>query len=1333
MMDEAGKDEGVHHSVGGPLEARLKGLKAKLHEKVKSGEVVTALKKALLPRGRARDLEEVADESYSEGDEDDDGLDSGRGGSGLVAKRRQLRRYAQDHPGRLLCKGLENMREQVGEIFGDEELGEDKYAPVVTRYLLSVLLPNYPAKHQHEDRLREMRTLAMGLDMILRGKIDGAADLFMQRFKSLSMALRDGDPRYGRYLELLPEDLIGGGATQGETEYARTMALKAAKSEGKAPTPPDSTVVAAPKPPLERRAPLSGARDGSRHVSFAEDNQEAPGVMAQEEPVRGLVSEDGAPSERLGGPSPQAGGHTLAQSLGDLFQLLDVAPDVTFNALAGQIMSTVECQHRLQLGITLLQLLLLSLRDRGHFCHFTELLETITPLAGGTQKRDAGIRQRDLLPLPIPAFGALLNLVKKHKQPGSGVIIWRVAEARKGGKQQLKKSASAACFQTWRLLSVITLNGMGTGWERLAPASGHVATRSQNLALESLARRCAWWSGSPLEVRPPGDFSELIRARQVDYTGDAVLKALPLRLEELAPGLPEDGVAGSLDASSIADEVVKCWVDDPDVALLDSSAWPHPLPSASMNVAVLYKKGIVAPIEVEEIFHVDGEPVLNGVFAVEKGGEPAPGECRVTRLIMNLVPANSLQKLMPGDLATLAGSSHWSGIHLLPNEVLLWSGDDQKGAFYAWKLPKAWRKLMAFKMPVPGRLVGCPGTPYVHVASAVIPMGWINAVSLFQHLHRRAGLAAAPVGAGLEPSNEWRRDRPVPRGAVDAGGRWFQYYLDDFDCPEKVARHTWKTMVNTMSPTQAKQRLSYDRIGIGISEKKAHVREPCVVRMGAEVDGVTGLLSAPRIKILETGWLLVWTLSRPVLSARMKMVLLARLTRCFEFRRPLMGLLNKCWPKSMWCRATPLPFDHAFELITAGALLCLAVMDLRTPVSGLVTCSDASTMGGGMCVSAGLTDAGEKLLMKLDAVERLVTHFLRIAEKGGTDVRLDAGIPFRAKAWPRSGVQSHLFKWAIVHGYPWRHSAHINVLELQAVVNSVKWRMRQADNLNHRVMLLIDSQVVCAIVAKGRTSSHRLQHALMVLNALYPKPMVRKCAQRARPQLTLHEQMVSRAMRARYSQAVLCFLTYLSDADLAMRRISELCEAASSWVEFLYADGQRKGLASDGLAGLQYFLPQCQGRLKLAWKLVKVWQRVEPPMRVLPLSPLLVLGMAGLAAGLGLPDIAAGLLICFDGILRSGELYQLRVADVTFYESRAALRLGLTKAGKRTGQEEMVVVNSRIAINWLRRACARRSGDELLIRRGPDFFRKCFKLFVAEFGLSDANINVYSLRRGGAT
>ena len=68
----------------------------------------------------------------------------------------------------------------------------------------------------------------------------------------------------------------------------------------------------------------------------------------------------------------------------------------------------------------------------------------------------------------------------------------------------------------------------------------------------------------------------------------------------------------------------------------------------------------------------------------------------------------------------------------------------------------------------------------------------------------------------------------------------------------------------------------------------------------------------------------------------------------------------------MWCRPRQLPDAHIHELIEAVSLLCLAVVDLRTPVSGLVTCSDASTSGGGMCASNGLTTDGEALLKQLD-------------------------------------------------------------------------------------------------------------------------------------------------------------------------------------------------------------------------------------------------------------------------------------------------------------------------------------------------------------------------------
>ena len=240
-----------HREEAGPLEARLAGLRSRLHEKIgdqKGGAAKVLADKALAVatstrpkqrRTRSRDVAQAlqskarkrqaedldGDGSSSDDLDEDDALEVPGDPSSLVVKRRQLRKYAQEHPGQLLAKGLANMREQVGAVYGDEDEGFDKSAPVVNRYLLSVLLPNYPPKQQSEDQLREMRTLALGIDLILKGKVDAAGDLLMQRFKSLCMGLKDGDNRFGRYLELLPEDLVGGGRAPGKTEYARSMSL----------------------------------------------------------------------------------------------------------------------------------------------------------------------------------------------------------------------------------------------------------------------------------------------------------------------------------------------------------------------------------------------------------------------------------------------------------------------------------------------------------------------------------------------------------------------------------------------------------------------------------------------------------------------------------------------------------------------------------------------------------------------------------------------------------------------------------------------------------------------------------------------------------------------------------------------------------------------------------------------------------------------------------------------------------------------------------------------------------------------------------------------------
>ena len=55
---------------------------------------------------------------------------------------------------------------------------------------------------------------------------------------------------------------------------------------------------------------------------------------------------------------------------------------------------------------------------------------------------------------------------------------------------------------------------------------------------------------------------------------------------------------------------------------------------------------------------------------------------------------------------------------------------------------------------------------------------------------------------------------------------------------------------------------------------------------------------------------------------------------------------------------------------------------------------------------------------------------------------------------------------------------------MKAAINSLKWRCRRSRCVSRRVMHLIDSQVVGAMLTKGRTSSSGLRLPLKKHNAL---------------------------------------------------------------------------------------------------------------------------------------------------------------------------------------------------------------------------------------------------------
>ncbi len=642
-----------------------------------------------------------------------------------------------------------------------------------------------------------------------------------------------------------------------------------------------------------------------------------------------------------------------------------------------------------QLGITLLQLLLVSPRDgeKVRVWINAQWLESST----------IPTRVRDLLPLPLPPAGAALKYLEQLKVSENGLLLATdpvLPGVKKGRRQQAKKLLMEGCKQVWRIVIVIVLNGLNSNW-LYPPSCRFRLSEHQEAAMFNINRWIEAFCTNPLGPHKLPVFSTLVKSKTIDYAGEEVAHALPLRLEELLPGLPVAGVAGSLSAVEAASGLVKEWVMDPSKTLKSKDLWPKKNPKARINATreewnriceELYKRGIIEAIDLQDVFAADDGPVLNGAFAVEKKGQPGEGQVRVTRLIMNFVPANSFQKLMQGDLGTLASSSSWTQLILGPQEVLLWSGDDQRGAFYAWELPKAWRPFMAFAWPVPGELVGKMAGTLEFVASRVIPMGWIQAVSLFQHLHRSLGMNECPAGAGHAAEKEWRRDRPMPQTADGEMTEFVQFYLDDFDCPEICPSVGWEQLGGKLSRTHAMQREAYRRWGVGISEDKAHVRNPKVIRMGAEVDGCRGSVGAPIQKKFEAAYFGLWCMGLHLPPTKVLLMVLGRLVRCFEFRRPLMCLLHNVWPKGSPQMRKPLGMNGLQELLLAMSILPLAGADLRSPVNNMATCSDASEAGGGLCCSGGLTEVGMQALERSQTEEFLKARAMSFQPQGALTV-----------------------------------------------------------------------------------------------------------------------------------------------------------------------------------------------------------------------------------------------------------------------------------------------------------------------------------------------------------
>ena len=117
--------------------------------------------------------------------------------------------------------------------------------------------------------------------------------------------------------------------------------------------------------------------------------------------------------------------------------------------------------------------------------------------------------------------------------------------------------------------------------------------------------------------------------------------------------------------------------------------------------------------------------VLNGAGAVPKWKVVDGVERKLQRFITNLVPANSYQEHMAGDDRHLPYLGQMSMLEVEPQQDLLVDSEDLSSCFNLFTLPPQWAGMMTFAKDQKS-----------WVAMNVVPMGWLNSVSLMQTVVR---------------------------------------------------------------------------------------------------------------------------------------------------------------------------------------------------------------------------------------------------------------------------------------------------------------------------------------------------------------------------------------------------------------------------------------------------------------------------------------------------------------------------------------------------------------------------------------------------------------------
>lgn len=544
--------------------------------------------------------------------------------------------------------------------------------------------------------------------------------------------------------------------------------------------------------------------------------------------------------------------------------------------------------------------------------------------------------QRAALPLCEGDFSGLLALVRS-------ISLEDTAD---------EKHQSAWYITSWQLVSCFACNSLMGESAPFRPGKwSGVERRLANAVAQSVNRFASHGQELESEVL---EVEKDLNSKRVGYSGEEIGVCTTLTLKQVLPALPPADHGGVIDILRLVSPITRDLLLHPKKLEIEDVGQEMPKLKGKIHVHPgdvceladeLVTRGICRWLPLDQVAVFRGEPVLNGLFGVPKNTTLDDG-APVLRLIMNLVPGNSITRQIKGSIRNLPHITAWLSTFVDQGEhIRIWQSD-MSNAFYLFKIPEAWGPYLSFNIR---RNMGVDefGRPLVSVLSCrVLPMGWASSVGIMQEVSE----AILHLG-NLRKEDQVRRQSVLPPWMVGLlaesrkeGKAWWHVYLDNFAAGEVVTGNA--NLAGDELHRLAEE--AWSNSGVISSEKKKKRAVTVARELGAEINGDVNTLGASPERLLRL--------------VQATFLLLSRV-HVFQFRRPAMSFLEGVWEFVSSKR-----FDQGLiwkvrrELFICACSLPMLHTHLGAEIAEVTTASDASQTGGAVGIATELSDEGKSFV-----------------------------------------------------------------------------------------------------------------------------------------------------------------------------------------------------------------------------------------------------------------------------------------------------------------------------------------------------------------------------------